>query len=526
MAAAICCLFVLNVYRSYSLGQSDTMYDNPIYRWRVSVAVALSELRNPPTKGYVAYGSIVNYLNQHGLALMQGEASPMPTYQSVRALVYDSARLDKLFQKASSAPIDYNLAAVPIIGNEKGEAAFYYWAFRLFGIHITSMWYLYFVLLGVSVLMFFLRFWQSRICMLLLMAYLVGHVYMIDIATISWYQTVHNSRFLPVLALLPSMHLALVILRRTPPRLASVTLAIGQTFLLFFVIFNRLEAAWQPAAILVLSATVLPLREILSQPSHSRLMASRVSKALILSWPGILVLAGAIALVTYQHLALDTRAYVTETRTHTFWEPLLSGTISASPELMSLYSMGQPAYSDTMGYFIARKYVIDHNDTASPIAVLKDGVIVGTNALNDMGAYDAILRRVFFQLLKHHPWLVLKSFLYDKPRAALAFFIQSGDLYRPLVFLWSLLLAVACGCLVSAFGTPVVRPQHILTTIRVGSLIAIFSLSSIFIFPTTVIPDTILYFLILLLMGPAFVPLLVRQWMTRASYPSSPKMKG
>src|SRR5580704_8592300 len=86
--AAVCCLLALNMARSYSLGQYGQMYDNPIYRWRISLAVALSQLRDPPLPGYVAYGSIVNYLNHGGLALMQGEADPMPRPVAVVALVH------------------------------------------------------------------------------------------------------------------------------------------------------------------------------------------------------------------------------------------------------------------------------------------------------------------------------------------------------------------------------------------------------------------------------------------------------
>src|SRR5438477_2754990 len=92
-------LIVVNMLHSYSLGQYRTMYDNPIYRWRVSIAVALSELRDPPLNGYVAYGSISDYLNQHGLALMDGEALSMPNLDAVRALIYDPDRLEKLFRE-------------------------------------------------------------------------------------------------------------------------------------------------------------------------------------------------------------------------------------------------------------------------------------------------------------------------------------------------------------------------------------------------------------------------------------------
>ena len=109
---------------------------------------------------------------------------------------------------------------MPIVGSEKGEAAFTAGHFGS-GIHLTSLWYFYFLLLAASVLAFFLAFWRSPFCMLLLMLYLAGHLYMVDIASIGDFQTVHNSRFLPVLALLPSMHLMLLALRRVPLRLGS-----------------------------------------------------------------------------------------------------------------------------------------------------------------------------------------------------------------------------------------------------------------------------------------------------------------
>ena len=509
-AVAVCCLFGLSVYRSYSLGQYRTMYDNPIIRWRDSIAVALSELRAPPLPGYVAYRSISDYLNQHGLALMEGEASPLPSYESVRQLVYDPDQLEKLFREANSIPIDYSLAPVPIVGSEKGEAAFYYWAFRLFGIHITSLWYFYFLLLAASVLAFFLAFWRSPFCMLLLMLYLAGHLYMVDIASIGDFQTVHNSRFLPVLALLPSMHLMLLALRRVPLRLGSMTLAAGQTFLLFFVIFSRLEAAWQPVAILAVSAVALPFRELVPHSWHPRALAWTAGKVLVVGWPAALVIAGGIGFIAYQHVALDPTAYAIETRIHTFWDPLLVGTISASHELTALYGMGQSPYSDTMGYFIARKYLVDHNDKTSPIAVVQDGKVVGSFAMHNMGAYDAVLRRVFFEMVRQHPWLVLQAFVYDKPRAELRILSKATVFYRPGIFSFTVLLAIVSGLLICAVGAPAIRREHVLTATGVAFLTGMLSLSAAFITPTPYIPDTMLFFLLLLLIVPACAPLLIK----------------
>ena len=369
------------------------MYDNPVYRWRASIAVALSELHAPPLRGYVAYRSISDYLNWHGLALMEGETSPLPSFQSVRELIYNPDRLEKLFTDASAIPIDYSLSPVPIVGNEKGEAAFYYWAFRLFGIHIASFWYFYFLLLATSVLAFFLAFWRSSSCTLLLMLYLVGHFYMVYFASSDHFQTVHNSRFLPVLALLPSLHLMLLAVRRVTIGWSAAILGAWQTFLLFFVIFSRLEAGWQPVAIVAVSAVSLPFWSSVPQSVSSRMLAAAAGKLLLVGWPAALVLAGGMCLISYQHFALDRTAYAIESKTHTFWDPLLVGTISASPELTELYGTGQPPYSDTMGYYIAMKYVVENNDTKSPAAVVENGKVVGLFAMHNMGAFDAIQRQ-------------------------------------------------------------------------------------------------------------------------------------
>src|SRR5579862_9230208 len=113
----VCCFLALNMARSYSLGQYGQMYDNPIYRWRISLAVALSQLRDPPLSGYVAYGSIVEYLNHGGLAVMPGEADPLPRPATVVAFIHDSERLERLIREAAIVPIDDSLPPVAIAGS-------------------------------------------------------------------------------------------------------------------------------------------------------------------------------------------------------------------------------------------------------------------------------------------------------------------------------------------------------------------------------------------------------------------------
>src|SRR5262249_49420154 len=99
LAATVLVLFVLSVVRTYSLGHHERMYDNPVYRWRESLAIALSRMQAPPLHGYLAYRSIRNYLAKKGLALVIGEADELSTPEQRRALVQDGPRMNELLQK-------------------------------------------------------------------------------------------------------------------------------------------------------------------------------------------------------------------------------------------------------------------------------------------------------------------------------------------------------------------------------------------------------------------------------------------
>src|SRR5271165_5120257 len=94
-----------NILHSHSLNQFETMYDNPIYRWRESLAIALSRMHTKPLHGYVAYRSIRDYLAQHGLGLIAGEADPLPTESERSSLVFDGRRMQQLIEEATKVPI-------------------------------------------------------------------------------------------------------------------------------------------------------------------------------------------------------------------------------------------------------------------------------------------------------------------------------------------------------------------------------------------------------------------------------------
>jgi hypothetical protein len=497
-------LFGLCMYRSYTLDQYRKMYDNPIYRWRESVAVALSKMHDPPLSGYVSYGSIHNYLIKHGLALMAGEADPMPTSAEREALIYDPHRLDQLFRAAAAAPIDSLLPPVTIAGNEKGEADFYYIAFSLFGINLAAMWKFYFVLLFATCFLFFLAYRSSTFCLMLLSLFLAAHYAVIGLTSGPWLQTVHNSRFFPALALLPSLHLLLLLLRRERFTWPSAMYAAGQGLLLAFFIFCRLQTIWQPIAIIAAAAGNVPLRSIaagLRQLVDRRLTIGAV---LLPVWPALLAGGSIAGVIVYQDVALDHRAYGLETRTHTFWEPLFSGTVSANPELCKLYCYGAEPYSDTIGYLAVLNDLRRRHDTTPAIAYVWNGQIE-IDAMRNMGVYDALVRQIFFEILRHHPWLVLKSFAFDKLWDEIQI-LANGRVVAHMGVSVPLLLALGVGVVGAVVKVPWVVRERRRLALRGVAVFVLLSLTTTEIIPDVMIPDTLEVFVMLVLLAVASIP--------------------
>ena len=370
-------LLALSVARTYSLGQNLSMYDNPVYRWRESLAIALSRMQPEPLHGYIAYRSISNYLNQHGLGIFDGEADPLPTAEQISALTHNGPRMEQLMRDASRAPIDQSLPPVVLHGNEKGLADYYYLAFELFGLNINALVLFYYLLLTASALMFFATFRNSPFCMYLLALYLIGHYLMIGFASAPYFQTVHNSRFFPVFAMLPAMHLLLLVFRRDPPTPDRIATAIGQAALLYFLVFIRYQAIWQAGAVIVSPILVLQRSDYVAicQALRWRGGSGLALRQLAAStWPALIAAVGFLAFMLYSHLSLDP-AYRSETITHTFWDGVLTGTISADPELYRLYGNNEAPYGDLMSFDAVTQYLRERRDTKSKIAFVVDGVI-------------------------------------------------------------------------------------------------------------------------------------------------------
>jgi hypothetical protein len=519
-ALAVAALFAINMLHAYQLGFQSKMYDSPIYRWRESLVIALSRMQPQPLHGYVGYRSILSYFTQHGLALIGGEAYPLPTQAQRASLIADGARMDELMKGASQVAIDPTLPPVILQGNELGLVDYTYWAFKLYGISVNALVLFYFTLLLVSVAVFFVTFRRSRFCLLLLMLYLAAHYFALDYAQTRAIIVMQNSRFFPVLALLPALYLLLLVATRARPTLAVVAMAAVQTFILMFMVFCRTQTYWEILAIVLVGVVVTglrPLRQALFRVSR---WPSAIGKSIYETWPAALAVAGVIMLLAYSAIAPDKALYSAESKAHLFWHDFFSSTVGSDPALYAIYGYNFPPFSDNISYIAAIRDLRGRNDGASPIAEVNDGVL-NIDIWKSNGAYDAQMRQIYFRVVREHPWLVVRSFLVGKPRAQIDFFVITPELWNRQIYVYPFVLALAATVLALVFGAPLPTIRTALTGAAVSAVVFAASTLTSFFYPTALIAEVLVTWLILVMLCAVYLPLALLFYVLRRGRPAA-----
>jgi hypothetical protein len=393
-----------------ALGQ-DKIAFHPIYRLRQTIAVAISRMQQPPLHGYLAYQSVIDALKQSGFPPLPEDGAPtdMPAWI---AFLEDTARVDRTLQAARDAIVDPALPPQLLTGNEVAYADYAYFSFRLFGMHISALYYFFFVLLGVSCLLFVVQFRTSPFLLFLLVTYLAGlsllqnYVHSQDP---SWGSTLANSRFFEALSLLPAMHIFLVVWRRLPPSRSTFATVAVQAGLLAFLIDCRVTARWQIAMIVAAAAAmfVVDCWERRNWRPRWRLDASRGAWAAVVA---VVALAAHMAMI---EMSADKR-YAAGTKYHIVWHEVLRGVLGSSLELQRDYLgrvIGIESPPDAVAYEAVSNDLTRRNDRSSPIAVVENGRILA-DVTRGWDAYERMARRLVIRMIIEHPAAVLTGVYY------------------------------------------------------------------------------------------------------------------
>jgi hypothetical protein len=397
------CAFCLDVSHGIELGQNRVAF-HPIYRLRQSLAVAISRMHDPSPGGYLAHRSVVNVLNENGFAMFDDEPGSHLDAPGWAVLLSDGPRLDRIIQQAIDVPIDAGLEPEIIQANELGLADYIYLSFRLFGDKISSLYYFFYLIVGLTCLLYVLQFRDSPFLLFLLVIFL-GELYFLENYAHSFAQnTVSNSRLFSGPSLVPVLHILLLLWQRRPPRAFAVAAAVVQSVIFAFLLSCRTELAWQVAMIAVVACGIgLSLLLRRRDAQHRRLIG------LAPLWPAAIFLLVIFSYSAVVSMSADKR-YATEPKAHIVWHEFMIGLLRSSSELRREYLGGAPLGSDDGEVYTAVIYDLNaRNDFSSPIVRrLGDGHLT-IDLMSGWAEYDRLVRSLALRIIADHPLILFET---------------------------------------------------------------------------------------------------------------------
>ena len=312
----------------------------------MAISIAISEAKYGLT-GYTGYTNLLKIF--------------------LRDLSLFPASRDDIYNSKIKEALDYGKYNDPksgglhLIWNDVGMVTYFKLAFKLFGYKIQSVFYLYFLLLLVSIYTFVVTFRKQIRLLSILLLFVCSHfVVVMATATVGGELQVSNARFFPVLAIVPSFYLTLLALGKHKINLLTLSGTIIQTFILILIIYARSSAIYQ----LVFLPSILFIAFIWYWKETKKIKEALKSIQFL---PLAIVFFAFFLLKLHLMTGLH-HSYDTARHKHHFWGAALVG-LSAHPDSESKYGI---TFSDNSYYKAIQRRAIELGHSFDPnIDILK-----------------------------------------------------------------------------------------------------------------------------------------------------------
>jgi hypothetical protein len=222
-------------------------------------------------------------------------------------------------------------------------------SFYLFGHNLLSLYLTYFVILGVSVWAFIGAFGSRPGILGLLIVSSIAQGYLFTSILLDHLGSITDPRFLSTLGIIPTLHIASIILNRCPPSLINVTCAVVQSIILVFAFSIRATVLWAIFAIVVLTVG-LALEEI------------RTKRTVLLRiWSfGILAVVAALQMLYVSQVLHPVYGEKGEIAHHAFWHAVFYQLQNNPNWQQKFSSYYDNATGDLLPQVAAHKYLAQH----------------------------------------------------------------------------------------------------------------------------------------------------------------------
>ena len=258
LAATIVCLCLVAAFRiGIDRGFRDTIGEGNWGRILFGVGTAITQMDHGGY-GYAMSNVIETVLKYGGLTGDPVILAPLGV--QFPANLRDPNLINAAIEKAArfAWPFNPNEDVRGSGGDDLGFVDYVRLSFLLFGHKIQSLYYTYFLIFGISAAAFLYAFRAQRAYLMLLIVTSVAQIILFSSNLFGSPNlgSIADPQFLSIMAFVPGLHLACLLLDRSPASFINVALAIIQSIILVFALWIRASAVW---VILALSSFCWPL---------------------------------------------------------------------------------------------------------------------------------------------------------------------------------------------------------------------------------------------------------------------------
>jgi hypothetical protein len=365
--------------------------------------------------GYALSNCIHNELERRGFTvdseIVKRAGSTVP--QNLRAHFLDKMLED--MQRDLPRLADYCGTAIRGLGaDDVGYVDFAKLAFYLFGLHIRAFYYLFFLIYGLTLFVALIERHRDPMGQVVLLA-AAGLIY------VSCYYSdfllpepggsgnMLNPRFMPVLALIPGIHLLQILIDKAAPNWWRVAIIIFQSSVIFLAIHIRASAIlWVPA--LLLAAVVLFLLSLKGSKGSAETWRSVTYRGLTAQWPAlvslVVIFGGLKAVAWSMHPTYREGGWLSY---HVVWHSIYYS-LQFHPKYVEKYDAYHEGKKfDEMPFAGALAYLKEHPEEDKP------ELFIAGRSLK-YSAMERLVQLAFFEFLRRDPWFVFETFVIVKPK--------------------------------------------------------------------------------------------------------------
>jgi len=400
LAVALVCISLIAALRiCFDRGLHDEIGTESWGRALFAIGAAVTQMKHGGY-GYTLSNVIEAILGDGGLTDNASILAPLGAKfpENLRDPALINAAIDKAAQ--FKWPFNPNEAVRGSGGDDLGLVDYVRLSFLLFGFRVQSLFFTYFLILGISAAAFLYAFRLRPALLMLLVIACVAQIMVFSSVLFdrSVLGSIFDPRFLSALAIIPGLHLGCLLLDRSRPTPDNIVLTVIQSLILVFAIWIRSSASWVVVGVAALAALV----------SLRALLNSRFNPVQLWSL-GVLLLVLAVHTVWASTALHPIYREKGEISRHVFWHAVFFR-LQFHPGWDQKYSAAYDhARFDELPRVAALKYMQRH-PPADPDAVY----LTPDREHLKIAASETYVRKAFFEFLAADPKFVLEStFIYN-----------------------------------------------------------------------------------------------------------------